>query len=200
MRSPLRSVVLAAALVAALAGCVGGASPPSRYYLLAADPGLVPLAKTDGAAALSIAVGPVVVPEYLNRNQIVTRQTPYRIDLAEFDIWAEPLDENLARILVENLSRVLGTDHVLTFAERRGAAVDFEVAVDVERLDAVGGKAVEFVARWTVTRGREHVFTRRSRLHEPLADGRFETLAAAMSRAASELSVEIATAIGQLAG
>lgn len=200
MRSPRGSVLLAAGLVAALAGCVGGVTPPSRYYLLAADPGLATLPKAEGAAALSIAVGPVVVPEYLNRTQIVTRQTPYRIDLAEFDVWAEPLNENLARILVENLSRALGTDHVLTFAEKRGATVDFEVAVDVERLDTIGGKAVEFVARWTVTRGREHVFTRRSRLHEPLADDRFETLAAAMSRAASELSVEIATAISQLAG
>lgn len=199
MRTILGKIVPAMLLTAALAGCVGGVSPPSRYYLLAADPGVAADTRIAVPNGLSVAVGPVTVPTYLDRNQIVTRRTPYQLDLAEFDIWAEPLDENLARVLVEDLSRVLGTDHVLSFNEKRGAEVDFEVAVDVEAMDATSGREAELVARWTVTKGREHLFTRRSRLHAPLTDRDFATLAAAMSRNVAELGVEIATAIGQLA-
>ncbi len=197
----MRTIVLATLCLAVLAGCVGGTTPPSRYYLLAADPALTQGEKVKVPAGFSVAVGPVDVPSHLDRLQIVTKKNRHQLELAEFDLWAEPLDENLGRILVENLSRILETDQVLTFEQKRGTPVDFEIAVDVEKMDAVSNTRAELVARWTVirSRGREHLFTRRSRLQTPIEDTRFETLAEAMSRNASELSMEIATAIGQLA-
>ena len=200
MTHGIRSFALSGLLLALLGACVGGTTPPSRYYLLASDPGLGEVQKTRVRADLSVAVGPVSVPSHLDRLQIVTRKGRHQLGLAEFDLWAEPLDENLGRVLVENLSLLLGTDHVFTFAERRGARTDLEVAVDVERMDALPAGHAELVARWTVFRskGRENLFTRRSRLRTPLADGTFDILAAAMSRNASELSMEIAVVIRQL--
>ena len=196
----MKNAALLTLLLTLLAACVGGTTPPSRYYLLASDPGLAKVTKARVRDGFSIAVGPVAVPSHLDRLQIVTRKSNYQMQLAEFDLWAEPLNENLARILVENLSLLLGTDQVFTFAEKRGARVDMEVAIDVEKMDALPTGHAELVARWTVFRpkGREHLFTRRSRLRTTLTDGKFTTLAAAMSRNASELSVEIAVAIRQL--
>ncbi len=193
-----RVLLLSAISIVILGGCgVGGVSPPSRYYLLAADP---TLAQTDNRVPepTSIAVGPVTVPSYLDRMQIVTNRTPYRLDLAEFDTWAEPLDENVTRVLVENLSRLLGTDRVLAFEERRSAPIDFEIAVDIERMGS-SGKSADLVARWTLSRTseRQHLLTRRSRLQTPLADGEFDTLVKALSQNVADLSREIARAIEQ---
>ncbi len=195
----MRAFAISVLCLTVLGGCLGGPTQPSRYYLLAADPDLAPAAAAV-ADEVTIAVGPVNVPSHLDRQQIVTRKDRYRLELAEFDLWAEPLHENLARILVENLSRLLGTDKVLGFGERRGGGVDYEVAVDVEAMDVVAGDGAELVARWTLTRTRGHevLFIRRSRLRAPLADDRFESVAAAMSRDVSALSREIATAITQL--
>jgi uncharacterized protein len=200
MRNTAQSAVLAMVLLTALAGCIGGTTPPSRYYLLASDPGLAKVQKARVRDDFSLAVGPVAVPSHLDRLQIVTRKDRHQLQLAEFDLWAEPLNENLVRILVENLSLLLGTDRVFTFAEKRGARMDMEVAIDVERIDALPTGHAELVARWTVFRskGRKNLFTRRSRLRTTLKDGKFTTLAAAMSRNASELSMEIAVAIRQL--
>lgn len=200
MTNIVRSILPLVVTFTLLGGCVGEV-PPSRHYILASDPSLAPLEEVQVPAGMSISVGPVRVPSYLDRTQIVTKKSPYQLELAEFDIWAEPLDENITRILVENLSRILGTDQVLAFEERRGAPVDFEVAVDVEKMDAVENGPAELVARWTVLRSqrREHLLTRRSRFQTPLDGGRFEALAAAMSRNVSQLSLEIAAAIGELA-
>ena len=200
MKRTARTIALSACLAAFLSGCIGGVTPPSRYYLLAPDPGLAEVEKARVRDDLSIAVGPVAVPSHIDRLQIVTRKDRHRLELAEFDLWAEPLNENLARILVENLSVLLGTDNVFNFAEKRGARVDLEIAIDFETIDAVPSRHAELVARWTVFRskGRENLFTRRSRLRSPLADDGFGTLAAAMSRNASELSLEIAVVIRQL--
>lgn len=200
MRTPLRTFILSAFSLAILGGCAVGVTPPSRYYLLASDPGLAPSDGIRAAKDLAVAIGPVTVPSYLDRIEIVINRTPYKLELAEFDTWAEPLDENLARVLVEDVSRLLGTDHVLTFSELRGAPVDFEVAVDVEQMGASGGAAI-LVARWTLirSRSREHLLTRRSRFSTPLGDTGFETLVEGLSRNVGELSREIAVSIGQLA-
>jgi uncharacterized protein len=180
-----------------LTACIGGPTPQSRYYLLSSSGDLAPTQATRSSEALSVSVGPVIVPAHLDRLEIVTKPSRHRLELAEFDLWAEPLDENIARILVENLSRLLGTDEVFRYEEKRGAPVDMEVAVDVERMEARASAKTELIVRWTLIRAKErdHLFTRRSRYVAKLNGPGFEALAAGMSRNIAELSVEIATAI-----
>ncbi len=94
------------ALLITLGGCAG--TPNSRFYLLepltgAPGPeGTVPLDR-----AISIGLGPVTLPEYLDRPQIVTRTDRNTVLLAEFDRWAEPLSGNVSRTLAENLTYLL---------------------------------------------------------------------------------------------
>lgn len=184
-----------------LSACIGGTTPPSRYYLLSPDPDMARDNAVPAPRQISLAIGPVVIPPHLKRLQIVTKKTRHQLNLAEFDLWAEPLDQNMSRILVENLSTLLGTDEIFKFEEQRGTPVDYAIAVDVEKMEAILGEQAELVVRWTVvkSKGRQHVFTRRSRYSAPLQGSGFEEIAAAMSRNVGELSVEIATGLGQLA-
>jgi uncharacterized lipoprotein YmbA len=64
---------------------------------------------------VSVSIAPVEVPDYLDRLQIVTRDGNNGLKLAEFDRWGGSLGENIATVLVENLSLLLGSDRVFTY-------------------------------------------------------------------------------------
>ena len=83
----------------ALSGCAS--SPPTRLYVV---PSLTDTATAPPLAPhdLTLGVGPVTLPPYLDRPQIVTRAGRARLILAEFDQWAAPLQDTVARVLAEN--------------------------------------------------------------------------------------------------
>ena len=64
----------------------------------------------DRSGQISLGVGPVRLPGYLDRREIVTRVAQSRFDVSENDRWAEPLDENFTHVLAQNLSVLLGSD------------------------------------------------------------------------------------------
>lgn len=87
---PLFALVLVTAVLGA--GCLGGGNAPTRLYVLA--PVETPALPASGA--LSVGVGPMHVPGYLDRPQIVTRRDADRIDLGDFDQWGEPLRDGIS--------------------------------------------------------------------------------------------------------
>lgn len=184
--------LLSIASLLVLSGCVelglGGVTPPSRLYLLAAL--AEPASRSDGPG---LGVGPIRLARYLDRPQIVTRGPGPRIEVAEFDRWAEPLEESVARVLAENLSRQLGTDRVQRHPFRSGRAVELAVEVDVTRFDGEPGGAVVLEAWWRL-RGEDALLQRGSRIVEEAQGPGFDALAAAMSRALATLSRHIADA------
>ena len=147
------------ALVAVILGTslmVGGcASHPSRFYLLSALPNTEAAASpgTSGQQGPTIGVGPVTLPRYVDRPQIVTRTSPYEIKLAEFDRWAEALDTNFSRVLAENLSLLLPTARVVISPWPRATPIDYQITVDVTHfLSQVGGDSL-LIADWTLFKG-----------------------------------------------
>lgn len=173
-------------------GCAS--SKPSRYYLLSA---LSPAQSAKEDRGVSVGIGPIELPKYLDRPQIVTRGSRNRLYLGEFDRWAEPLEQNFARVLAENLAALLSTDDVLQYPWKRSVRVDYQVIVTVNRFDAaIGGDTVLHV-RWTVCDGRGHTIVppRASRIVEPAASADYEAIVQAGSRALEQLSRQIATAI-----
>ena len=192
----LRSTTLSlVASLVVLGGCLGGSSPPSRFYLLSPLP--APEAAAAAASGVAIGVGPVAIPEYLNRGQIVTRTGENQLELAEFDRWAEPLQKNLARVLVLNLSTLLSTDRVALHPWNRSTLMDYQVIVDVGRFEAGPDGAASLLARWSIVDGasREALLVRKSSFTEPIASGGYEATIASMSRALEALSRELAREI-----
>lgn len=186
----------AAALLLALlcggVGCtpLGGTTPPSRFYVL--HPLEAPADRTGGPR---LGIGPIRIAEYLDRPQMVTRPDPYRLRLAEFDRWGEPLAESITRALIGNLGPLLGTAHVERPPFRNVRAIDLELDLDVRRFDGPDAGPVDLVAHWRLRRGREVVAERVTRLSEPLEGSGYAAQAAAMSRAIQRLSREIAAAV-----
>src|SRR3546814_5086338 len=86
-------------------GCAG--SLPTRHYLLES---MAPTTVDETEEDAVIAVAPVTLPAYLDRPDIVTRSTDNRLELADFDEWAEPLDDNITQVHAENLGHPLRTE------------------------------------------------------------------------------------------
>lgn len=193
------SISILLGVLVALAAC--GGSPPSRFYLLSpiANPAsLRPVAARD--KNLALAIGPIALPKHLDRSQFVTRASANRIQLAEFDRWAEPLFDNFARVLVENLSGLVGTERIVVHSAARAFPIDYQILIDVSRFEAVSSRNVILVARWRIYHPKSDKILKamKSTSSQPITGPGYEGMAAAMSIAVGELSRDIAKAINSL--
>jgi uncharacterized lipoprotein YmbA len=73
------------ALVAVLLGLGACASTPSRFYLLNTLPASETVPATAAGRGPVVGVGPITLPKYLDRPQLVTRASRNQLTLGEFD-------------------------------------------------------------------------------------------------------------------
>ena len=182
-----------ALMLAALAAC--SASQPSNYYMLSAIPTPESPVQPASSDQLAVGIGPVSLPGYLDRPQLVTRASANRLDLSEFNRWAEPLQDMFSRTLAENLSAMVGTDLVYVLPQRHIPELDYVVAVEVLRFDRSANGEVELLARWSVLMGNESatLVARKALIVEPVVPSDSpEATIVAMSGAVESLSREIA--------
>jgi len=188
----MRCLVTIAAVVALAAGC--SASPPSRYYTLRAAAG--PAAPS---SKLSIAVGPVSVPAEVDRPQIVVNEGPNQVRLEEFNRWAAPLQNNIARVVADNLVLMLGTPRVTLSAQTLSADADYRAAIEVQSFQSAPGEAAILDAVWSVRRLKDgKAETGRTTVRETVQEKGYDALAAGHSRAVARLSRDIADAVRAL--
>ncbi|MDJ0949725.1 MAG: PqiC family protein [Alphaproteobacteria bacterium] len=194
---PLARLLVLGILVA-VAACAE--SQPSKFYVLsslkASEAGAVPGGTQK--KPLAVGVGPITMPEYLDRPQVVTRSSPTKLSLAEFDRWAEPLTPLFTRVMVENMSVLLASERVYGLPRRSGGRLDYQVEIDVFRFDSDASGEVFLTARWTLygTSRQRPLRIRQTTITESAGSAaNVESLAAAMSRAVEQLSREIAREI-----
>jgi uncharacterized lipoprotein YmbA len=187
-------------------GCVavvaaGCASSPSRFYSLNATA----LRTAAPNANYGVIVGPVTVPAAVERPQFVVTPAPNRVEVEEFNRWAAPLGDSIARVVSLNLGEQLGTLRVAA-APMADFGPAYRVTIQLERFESVLGDgkqegAATIDALWAV-RGLkgESLVTGRFTLTEPAPGKNFELLAAAHSRLLEKLSASIAAAINHVIG
>ena len=183
-------VLLATLMLAA--GCAKG--PPPDFYVLRAEASESIAGVERGIA---VGVGPIELPPHLNRSQIVTRTSDYQLDLSESHQWAEPLKDSVSRVIAINLSNMLESNRVYVIPRRQKVSLDFQVSVDIARLDGRLGEAADLGARWTLygKDTREPLLSKTTIVHEETRDGTYDALVGASSRTLEALSKEIAEAI-----
>jgi uncharacterized protein len=195
----LLAAILALAL-SWLAGCFGGTSAPTRFYTLAPTARVLPDETGDSSRReIALEVGPVTMPGYLDRPQIVTRRGRDEVELAEFDLWSEPLKESVPRTLGENLGILLQTERITLFPRRGTRVAQYRLVVDVTRFEGSMGGDLVLDARWRIEESRgKGLVVRRSTLHEATGAPGYAALVGAMSRALGRLSQDVAVACREL--
>ena len=191
------AVFTLAAFLVVLGGCAG-TTPPSDFYVLSALPQSSAQTRSDGdESRIAIGIGPVKLPEYLDRSQIITRTSPNELKVASFDRWAEPLKSSFPRILMENLATLLNTDQVALYPWRKSASVEYQVVVDVVQFDAENGGDAVLIARWTLLEGRSEKILKRKKsiFRKTLHSNNYRSIVSAQSQTVIELSREIADTV-----
>jgi uncharacterized lipoprotein YmbA len=192
-------IVTCGAVVVLLFGCATTA--PSKFYTLHALTNEVAGERAVNVQdAVGVGIGPLSLPALLDRPQIVTRTSSHELRFAEFDRWAEPLDQNLYRVLTENMSILLNTDHVYTYPWKSSAKIDYQVAIDVIRFDVTSDGEASLVARWTVYggEGREVLLKKKSHFKESASAKDYHSLVSALNKTLEDFSHEVAESIKSL--
>ncbi len=203
----MRSIALlkpaALLLLMIMAGCAS--DKPTRLYVLSA---LAEQPAQVSAQGVAIGVGPITLPKYLDRPQIVTRVEGNSLNQADLDQWGGDLNDNITRVLATNLSDLLSTDRVSLYPWSDRAPVDYQVSLDITRFEQDTDGSVVLDVFWTLsdTKGGAALVMRRSTYRDKTASqaasgaspagGRpYDGLVAAMSRDLAALSRDVAAAI-----
>ena len=192
----LSLVLLALACGYLLTGC---GSAPTRFYVLTPLP--VSTGQIVSGQGPGIGVGPVELPDYLDRPQIVTRLDQNQFKLADFDHWSEPVKDNFTQVLAENLSSLIPTERIFVFPWKRENRVDYQVMVNVTRFDrTVDGDSV-LTARWRIVGNdnRQELAVRTATYTAPAAGPDYPATVAAMNQTLTALSRDIAGTLKGLA-
>ena len=188
----IQQLFLLGCAAAVLTGC---SSAPSRFYTLNAT------AQGDGKseAHYAVLVGPVSIPAEVDRPQFTVQVAPNHVDVDEFNRWAAPLNENIARVVAENLAMLLGTPRVAT-APLVNFSPDYRVTLGVQKFESVPGKSAQIDVVWVVRKMTGDVSLSGRTVAVESVNGDFDALAAAHSRALARVSQDIAAAIRSDAG
>jgi hypothetical protein len=191
MRS-LCTWAVTACLAVAAAGC--SRSPRVTFYTL--EPGAQVETAAAVAAVPAVAVGPVTLPEVVDRPQLVVRVAANRVEILETHRWAEPLKSEIPRLIAENLRRLLGSNMVSSYLQHAGVDADYRLLVDIQRFESSPGEAVIVEAVWSLRRAAGGApKTGRSLVREPVDAAGYDPLVAAYGRALLAVSRDLATAI-----
>jgi uncharacterized protein len=187
------------ALVASCLGLGACASTPSRFYILNTLPSSGPVPAAAAARDPVIGVGPITLPKYVDRPEIVTRASRNQLNFGQFDRWAEPLQDNVSRVLAENLALLVPTEHILLNPWPGSAPLEYQVRVEVLHFDGWLGGESSLIARWSILDRAEHeLVSRKSSLSAP-AGRDYESMVVAMNQMLETLSRDIAMAFQSLA-
>ena len=179
-------------------GCA--TSPPTEFYLLSPLTPAASDAKTVSAQdqhPKTIRVDGVVVPGYLDRDEIVTRISENQIHLADLNQWGEPLRNGLTNILALNLSRLLPSENFAVFAFKCPSDENYQIIVEIIQMDGSLNGDVHLMAQWSIVESEKGniLVTRESYFKASEAPADYDELVAVQSRLVEALSREIAQSL-----
>jgi uncharacterized lipoprotein YmbA len=181
--------------------CALRSSTKTKFYIL--SPLVSPVVEKQDEkenTCMTIGVGPIYLPAYLDRPQIVTRVSPNELKLAELDNWAEPLIDNVTRVLVENISRLLCTKAVVIFPWKTSSHIDYQIDIKIIWMDGKLGEKAILVTQWAVIdpSGKSILLTKHTQYTESVSEATYSAFVNAHSRLIAAFSRDIAQAVKSL--
>ncbi len=177
-----KTILLYVSSLFILAGC--GTAPTTQFYLLKAISPENTEINTSQIKSTTILVNPIKFPEYLDRPQMVTRTSPYKLKLSEKHRWAEPLNNEFTRVLIKNINSRISPNHAVEYSELNGAQPNIHLSIKALRLDVnAEGQAVLSV-NWSYWTDQNRTVKRFSNEYSiPVKNKTYETRVEAQSQA-----------------
>lgn len=192
------SVILFAA-IALIQGCISSNPVSTRFYVLDSLDGYTSLTgKESHPGVISIEILSLDLPQYLERPQIVTRNSINEIYIAEFHQWGGNLRKNMVRVLVKNLSRLLGTPDISTSRRNPRNPADFSLKADVMKFERDPDGKVRLAVQWRLSgKDKNTLATRMADIESSvsIAEDDYGQIVSAMGSLMGELSTIIGNEI-----
>ncbi len=185
--------ILLVILVCVVWGC-SHVSPPVYYYTLSA---MTSSSIDKTPSNLKVVVGPVRIPGYLDRPQMIIRTNENQVRIVEYHRWADSLKERITWELAENLGVLLKSDHVSIYSLEASAKSDYQVIINFRQFDGWLGERVHLGAYWEIRSLGIQQNTRQEKteVDEPVDGQTYQAMVDAMSLAIQRLSRDIAETI-----
>jgi uncharacterized protein len=197
----LRRVAPLLIVGASLWGCsvLAPQKDESRFFTLAP----VVEARSDAETAprgLIYGLGPIELPEYLDRDELALRVSPAEVTYSATDRWAEPLRTNLTRVLLQDLSTLVGADRIVLYPWPRTLSVSYQVGINVLNFERTATGEALLHARWFIRDPRtgEFLTLQESRVTHAATSPATADGVNALSADVGDLSREIAAALLRL--
>ena len=208
----LPRICAAGALAMSLAGCsylakaiLAPQKDISKFYLLtptadtaAATPASAP--GSNSASDFTIGLGPIKLPPYLDRPEIVTRAAANRLELSKEDRWGESVQNGFTSAMERDLAAQVGTESIIIFPWYNTVHIDMQLQIDVYRFETDSQGIAHLSAKWTLldSTGKNILYTVECTLTQQSKPGDTTDSVAALSRTIGDLSGQIANMIHQL--
>ncbi len=161
---------------------------PEKYYRLSAE-GPVP----GNASGPALGVGPVTLPDYVDRGELVFESAPNSFEIPYEHRWAGNLRDSMTSVLGANLSRRLGTGNLHLYPWETGTPLRWQVRVEVTKFHALSGGDAVLEAGWRIddeASGKR--LNRRGTFTEAVSGDGYAAVVAAESRLLGQLAEAIA--------
>ena len=201
LRSNVLKVILFSAVAIFISGCtniVSQSTPTEFYRLVEASEKQLASVKLDLPDGLQIGIGPIAIPGYVDRPQIVTSGTGGRLIVDDFNHWGEPVQENIERVMVANISSLLSEKQVFHFpANFHPEPSSLQVTVEITNMIRDESGQVYLSASWNVKRMLDNKLLTRDAVKYQMAqeDKGFSDYSLALSALFGKLSVAIVNSV-----
>lgn len=189
-------IQMALLLLGVAVGC-STSSSTVNFYALEAMAASTPAVAVGAESVTAIGIGRVALPAYLQRPHIVVRTQSNRMRIEEYHRWAGSLEDDIQRVLIENLMRLTGTERIARMPWAGDFQPDVTLRLEIYRFEAVAGKKVQLLASATLIRRSApqspHTWT--VNLETSSEGSSYADLVSAQSRILADLSRDIAERI-----
>lgn len=188
----IRWILVGLTAVWLVTGCAS--TPQAQFFMLAEPPATHAAVSGSSDDGPSLAIGPVELPRYLDRPQIVTRGPGNRLLVDEFNRWGGALDEDIQALIAVRIGQRLGNQRIYGYPSRIVAATDYRVALDIRRFEGALGGVVELDLAWSIIDDRtaEVLSVRRATFVATAAGPDYAAYVAALSEVLGQFADRLA--------
>jgi uncharacterized lipoprotein YmbA len=179
-------------LILLLGGCAAGT--PQAFYQL---PGAAVQPSPQGSGP-AVLLGPLELADYLQRENLMQRQSDQRLTISPNGHWAGSLQDDIGRLLLATLANRLHSANLALYPDRIGFPAQAQIILHITRLDSGPQQPAVLEARWRLldAQGKQRAadLMQMSKAH----DGSLEGQVAAQSHLVERLGQQLAKAVQAL--
>jgi uncharacterized lipoprotein YmbA len=143
-----------------------------------------------------VAIGPVSLPGYIDRAEVVFASGPNEFQIPTNALWAGSLRENISHAVAADLGRVLGSDEVRAGLES-GSQSRYRVALDIRQFHGLADRKRFSILPGAskAARARKTISRHSGSFREPIIGDGYAPLVAAESRLLGQCAAAIAKSL-----